>query len=500
MRFANSLRNQLILSATIGLAIVILSVAYILFATVRLQHIINDQFSTERFFQRLQSEVTAIEEPLLSYLSTRSSGALAEILIEEQTLRNILPVERSVSDDPFAVESREIYFLIDRYLDLMQETLELKRARAIEAYTTRYDTLVELNTHIVNRIDKISLFGLRRELDNYQEIIKASRTMLFWNLLVIISAFLVSAFWFALTINRFTEPMKMLASSAGEISSGNFDIEDIPVHTVYELNVVVNAFNTMKHDIRQYIAEINKQKEIEQGYMEERVRNLKMEELLKRMELYTMQAQMSPHFLFNTLNTGVQLAIMEGADRTADFMEHLAAFFRHNIRGRDFIVPLRHEIDGLEAYLYILRIRFPRSLKMTLDVPEELLDTCHVPALILQPLVENSVIHAFRDADRVGSITIRVRKEGDIVVLSVADNGIGIRSDTAARLLRRHTRDMEHSSKIMGLENVIQRLYFFYPPQDQQPQNDVVAIHASPGEGTEIVIKIDTRIKPCIPS
>jgi hypothetical protein len=85
-------------------------------------------------------------------------------------------------------------------------------------------------------------------------------------------------------------------------------------------------------------------------------------------------------------------------------------------------------------------------------------------------------------------------------VLSVADNVIVISSDTAARILRRHTRDMEHSSKIMGLENVIQRLYLFYPPQDQQPQNDVVAINASPGEGTEIVIKIDTRIKPCIPS
>jgi two-component system, sensor histidine kinase YesM len=495
VKFGNSLRKQLVFSAAIGLAIVILSVAYILFATVRLQQIINNQFSTERFFQRLQNEVIAIEEPLLNYLSSRSSQALAQILIEEQTLRNMLPPDRPLSNDPFTVESREIYFLIDRYLDLMQETLELKRARAIEGYTTRYEELVELNNHIVNRIDRISLFGLRRELDNYQEIINASRTMLFWNLLVIISAFLSSTMWFAVTIGRFTEPMDLLARSAGEISSGNFDIEDISVHTVHELNVVVNAFNTMKHDIRQYIAEINHQKEIEQGYMEERVRNLKMEELLKRMELYTMQAQMSPHFLFNTLNTGVQLAIMEEADKTADFMEHLADFFRHNIRERDLIVPLRQEIDGLEAYLYILRIRFPRSLQLTMDVPEELLDTCNVPALILQPLVENSVLHAFRGKDRMGAITIRVRKEESRIILSVTDNGIGIDRDTAERLLRRYSRDAEHNSKIMGLENVIQRLYFFYPSQD-----DVVAIYTTPGEGTEIVITLDTRIAPCIPS
>ncbi len=495
MRVGNSLRTQLVFSAVIGLAIVILSVAYILFATIRLQQIINDQFSAERFFQRLQTEVTAMEEPLLTYLSSRSSQALAQILIEEQTLRNMLPSDRPVSDDPIIIESREIYFLIDRYLDVMQETLELKRARAIEEYTSRYELLEDLNGHIVDRIDQISLFGLRRELDNYQEIINASRTLLFWNLLVIISAFLSSTMWFAVTIRRFTEPMALLASSAGEISSGKFDVPDIAAHSVHELNVVVSAFNTMKHDIRQYITEINQQKELEKGYMEERVRNLKMEELLKRMELYTMQAQMNPHFLFNTLNTGVQLAIMEDADKTADFMEHLAAFFRHNIRERDLIVPLRHEIEGLEAYLYILRIRFPRTLRMSLDVPDSLLDSCHVPAMILQPLVENSVLHAFQGIDRVGSVIIRARRQEERVTLSVADNGIGIDEETVSRLLRRYSRDVEHNSKIMGLENVIQRLYFFYPSQD-----DVVAIHTAPGEGTEIVITIDTRIVPCIPS
>ncbi|MCG8480305.1 MAG: histidine kinase, partial [Spirochaetales bacterium] len=342
----NSLRTQLIFSSVVGLAFVILSVAYILFATIRLQRVVNDQFSTERFLQELQREVVAIREPLLDYLSSRSSGALAELLVEEQILRGMIPEQRPVSTDPVALAGREIYFLLDAYLDLLQRAIELKRARAIEDYTALYDEMERLNRHIVERIDRVSLFGLRTELDAYEELIARSRRMLFWNLVVIVAAFLSSSAWILFAIRRVTDPMDHLARTAAELSDGNFEVEDIEVDTVREMATVVSAFNRMKHDIRRYIAELNRRSRLDQEYMEQKLRTLKMEQILKRMELYTMQAQMNPHFLFNSLNTGVQLAIMERADRTADFMEHLAHFFRHNIRERDLIVPLRHEIEG----------------------------------------------------------------------------------------------------------------------------------------------------------
>ncbi len=494
MRLRNSLRGQLIYSAIIGLAMVIASTIYILFATVRMQQIVNDQFQVERDFQELQQEVTAIRTPLLNYLSSRSSQALSRLLVEEQVLRSMIPVEVPLSSDPVVLAQREIYSLLQSYLNLLQEAIDLKRARAIEEYTELYDEMVRLNDHIVERIDAISLAGLRGELARYEEIIETSRELLFWNLSVIILAFFGSTLWILISINRVTDPMNQLAVMAGEISGGNFDVEDIEVNTVRELAAVISAFNTMKHDIRQYIGELNRQQQIEQGYMQERVRNLKMEQLLKRMELYTMQAQMNPHFLFNTLNTGVQLAIMEDAEKTADFMEHLAQFFRYNMRERNLLVPLRREIEGLEAYVYILRIRFPRSLDFALHVPEELLDSCTVPALMLQPLVENSVIHAFKGIDRAGKIEVRIWQEGVMVYLRVRDNGIGIDPDTATRLLERHSRDVDHDSKVMGLENVIHRLYFIFPEQD-----DVISISTTAGEGTEITIRINMEVTPSIP-
>ncbi|MFP4427084.1 MAG: sensor histidine kinase [Spirochaetaceae bacterium] len=495
MAVRTSLRTQLVYSAAIGLAMVIASIIYILFATLRLQQIVNDQFRTERAFQALQQEVVSIRTPLLNYLSSRSSRALSDLLAEAQVLRTMIPPPGEIPSNEFALERREIYSLLDSYLDLVERAIDLKRGRAIEEYTGLYEEMAALNDHILERIDRISLSGLRGELTRFERIIETSRELLSWNLLVIIFAFLGSTLWIMVSINRVTVPMNRLAWAAGELSAGNFEFEDIRLGSVREVDAVITAFNTMKQDIRQYIAELNRQQQIEQGYMNERLRNLKMEQLLKRMELYTMQAQMNPHFLFNTLNTGVQLAITEDAERTADFMEHLADFFRYNMRERNLLVPLRREIEGLEAYLYILRIRFPKSLGFSVEVPEELLDSCTVPALILQPLVENSVIHAFKGIDRAGRISIQAWMEETVLVLSVRDNGIGIPADMAARLLEPHNRDVDHDSKVMGLENVIHRLHFFYPDDPE-----VVTICGESGRGTEIRIRINTEVEPCIPS
>ncbi len=490
--FGNSVGAQLFLSMFVSLGIIMLSLSFLLFAFLRLHRTVNDQFRSERFFQEVQREVVEIQEPFVQYLSTRSSTALAELLIEEQGLRGMISRDLPLSSSPLLLSQREIFSAIGSYLDLMQEAIAFKRGRAIDEYTQVYETMEQMNRYIVARIDRISLQGLRDQLIEYEKIIDVSRRLQLWNLLAILSAFVCAISWTLFSINRVTDPMHQLAQMADELSRGKFDLPDIHVHAVTEVNTVVESFNTMKNDIRQYIGEIRRQKTIEQGYMAEKLRNMKMEQMLKRMELYTMQAQMNPHFLFNTLNTGVQLAILERADRTADFMDTLATFFRHNLRDRNLFVPLRHEVEGLESYFSILHIRFPRTLDLSLDVPEELLDDCSVPSLILQPLVENSVIHGFTGVRRNARIEVQVRREDSIVVLSVTDNGTGIRRETVESLLRRDRRDEEQQSKVMGLENVIQRLYFFYPNRE-----DVVTIDSVPDEGTRITIRIDGREEPC---
>lgn len=92
-------------------------------------------------------------------------------------------------------------------------------------------------------------------------------------------------------------------------------------------------------------------------------------------------------------------------------------------------------------------------------------------------------------------MTVRVHLDGRVLLVSVADDGVGMPEDLVRELLSPHTHDHEVSPKVMGLENVIQRCYFFYPEQ-----SDVIDIRTAPGEGTEIVIRIHTEVEPCIES
>jgi sensor histidine kinase YesM len=492
--FGNSFRVQMVSSVFGVFILLVLSTTYILYSTIKMQEFTDNSFQQERYLKSIQESLLSYQEPLLEYLSTRSSNAMGQLLIDSQNLRNRIPDGMPLSRDPALLKERTVYALIQSYLDLADTAAEEKRGRNIAGYIRLYDEMTTLLDYINAEIDTLSTERFRNQLDRYGEFIADSRSILSWNLLFIVFVSLFSISLLLRSVEKMTDPMVRLSSMATEISAGNFGIEDIKMSSVYEIDHVVDAFNRMKHEIGRYIDEIRWQENLKQEYMQERMRNLKMEDLVRRMEIYTLQAQMNPHFLFNTLNTGMQLAIVEGADRTGEYMEYLARLFRHNIRNKDIIVPLRHEMEGLEYYFYILKVRFPINLDLTLDCAVELLDAFKVPVSILQPLVENCVIHAFRDMEGPGSITVRAEMQRADLVLTVSDNGRGMADETIKKLLHPLPID-ESSSRVMGLENVIQRLYFFYPDDPE-----VIRIRSTEGKGTTIVIRIDTEHEPCTAS
>ncbi len=473
--------------------ILVVSTTYILFSARNLQAISGRSFERERFIKSIQEDLTEYQEPLLEYLSTRSSNALARILIDSQALRSKIPDHRDIPSNKTELRERELYSLIISYLDLADRAIEEKRGRHIPGYIRLYDEMSGLLSYINSEIDIISTGRFLNQLDLFEVFIVNSGNAQLWNLLFIIFISIFTILLLLWSVEKITKPLIRLSSMAGELSAGNFAIDDIEDSSIYEIDHVVKAFNQMKNEIRLYIEEIHWQENIKQEYMQERIRNMNMQGLIRRMEIYTLQAQMNPHFLFNTLNTGMQLAIVEGAERTGEYMEYLAQLFRHIIRNKDVMVSLRHEIEGLNYYFYILKIRFSKNLDLVLDYDEELLDRHRVPVSILQPLVENCVIHAFKDMKKMLSVIVRVEKKNDKLILSVTDNGRGIAPETAEKLLHPQSIDESSLSRVMGLENIIQRLYFFYP---EDP--DVISIENGIGQGTRIVISIDTRREPCI--
>ncbi|MBN2511137.1 MAG: histidine kinase [Spirochaetales bacterium] len=473
--------------------IMVFSIGFILLNSLNLQNIAYERFQEEHYFQELQTDLSEIQKPLQDYLTGWSSSSLARLLFLMETIREKIPEERPILPDETELMKREVYFLIDAYLARVNNIIEQKRGRKVLEYTANYEESIKLYSHISARINSISLSGFRFQLKEYRGFLDLFRKIQYQNLLLVVIA---TFFAYALLLQmgqNITTPMFDLSQMAGKLSDGNFDVPDLHFRSINEVEQVASAFNQMKKSIHHYINELKKQKEMEQQIMTERVRNLKMEQLLKRMELYTMQAQMNPHFLFNTINTGVQLAIVEEADKTAEFMENLAKLFRYNIREKKFFVPLRHEVEGLKTYYNILKIRFPKTLKLVLDYDEGLLDRFSCPNMILQPLVENSVLHAFKKKNHTGTIMVRIVYEEPVLVISVKDDGVGISENLVKDLLTPHSRDYQLGPKVMGLENVIQRCYFLYPEHD-----DAIDIKTTQGEGTEIIIRLHTEVEPCI--
>jgi len=488
----NSFRVQMLINILGVLLLLVFSTAYILFSTIRMQEIVNASFEQQRYIKEIQKRLEEFQVPFLEFLSSKSTDALSQLLILSQRIHTMLPEESPVTPDAASLQEREVYSLVSSYLDLADIVIEEKRGMDIARYTSLYEEMQVLLDYIDVQIEKISGLRFSAQLGEYELFITNSRNIQFWNLLFIIFISLFSLILLLYTVEKINKPMVNLSLMATEISAGNFEVEDIGMTSLYEIDHVVDAFNRMK-DIHTYIEELKWQRNVEQEYLQERVRNMKMEQMLRRMELYTLQAQMNPHFLFNTLNTGIQLAIVEGAERTGEYMEHLSKLFRHNMREKNVVVPLRHEVEGLESFFYILRVRFPKNLDLVLDFPADILDAFSVPASILQPLVENCIVHAFKGKEERNSIIVRIYLEGRFLLLSVSDNGAGMSGERIRSLLQPVSVD-ESGSKVMGLENVIQRLYFFFPDDEE-----VVRIRSVEGTGTEVLIRIDTGKKICIP-
>jgi sensor histidine kinase YesM len=498
--FPRSFSAQMLISIFAVIILLSFSSAYLVVSFRNLQKVSERLFERERFIRFLQGELGPYQTLLLEYLSTRSSNALAQILIRAQRIRGMLPAFMPVTAaraaaDAVELRERELYSLIRSYLDLADRAMENKRGRNIAAYTQIYDETVKLLEYINSEIGIISSGQYRNQMNSYGVFIAASGKIQLLNLLFIIFISIFAILLLLHSVGKITDPMLRLSGMAAELSAGHFSIADIESETVSEMDQVVAAFNRMKNEIRNYIGELRRQENIKEEYLQEKMRNMNMESLVRRMEIYALQAQMNPHFLFNALNTGMQLAIVEGADRTSEYMEYMAKLFRHIIRNKEVFVPLEHEIQGLRYYFYILKVRFPNNLDLALDCDESLAAAVKVPVSILQPLVENCVIHAFRENPDGKRSLIMVRGElrDRRLILTVRDNGRGMDTDTVNQLLHPLSLDESSLSRVMGLENVIQRLYFFYPDDPE-----VVRIETAPGEGTAVIISINTEREPCI--
>lgn len=204
-----------------------------------------------------------------------------------------------------------------------------------------------------------------------------------------------------------------------------------------------------------------------------------MEKYWRETELKALQAQINPHFLFNALNTVIMLALIEEAPQTRRVAQALADLLKLTFRPKDLLIPLSQELQSVDNYLYIQKIRFGDRLQVEKNFPEALLRAL-VPPLSLQPLVENALVHGLEPLEEGGKLWLGGHLEpGGRLCIVVADGGVGM---TAEKLeaIRREMENGDGRGASLGLLNVYRRLRLIFGSEGG------LEIRSDPGVGTEV--------------
>lgn len=436
----------------------------------------------------LSDALNAVQDSMTDYLNSKTSDSLEEFYRNEQAYSQIVQeMNDEITGASFQRMERSIRHMSEEYLELVGQTIEAKRGRNVEKYRVRYENATQMYEYINTYIYSLNNEQFRSNSENYSRLSRAFGNFETISIIALTIVVVVSVTIVIKLTGEIISPLKKLTVTANEVAGGNFDTELLPVQSEDEIGVVTGAFNQMLISIRQYLERLRQSMEIQRSLME---KELLMESHLKDAQLKYLQAQINPHFLFNTLNAGAQLAMMEGADRTYDYVQNVAEFFRYNVKKSNDTVTLREELELIDHYIYILNVRFSGDIHYEKDIAEELLDIS-MPSMILQPIVENCVNHGIREMNGEGRIWLKVYHGGDDTVgISIRDNGIGMDQDTIDRIWNGtyHGENSNSGSNGIAMANVIARLRLF-------TQNENVMTIRSDGknQGTEVILYLPVK-------
>lgn len=267
---------------------------------------------------------------------------------------------------------------------------------------------------------------------------------------------------------RVTNPIRELEKSVKELEEGNLDA-DIYMGGSYEVQHLGKSVQDMKFRIK--------------GLMQDIVSE---HEEKRKSEFDSLQAQINPHFLYNTLDIIVWQIENEKQSEAVHTVTALARFFRLSLGKGKNIVTVRDEIDHVKNYLMIQHMRFKNKFDYEFDIAEDVLELPSLK-LMLQPLVENAIYHGMEFMDGDGMIMVKAWRKEDELYLSVADNGLGMTEDKVEMILTGESTSGNGRGSGIGVKNVNERIKLYFG------EAYGLTIDSEPDEGTTVIIHLPAK-------
>jgi sensor histidine kinase YesM len=331
--------------------------------------------------------------------------------------------------------------------------------------------------------------GTQREYYSYLVNYTESRRMILrqsWRRLIlavslIIAGTVFAAVIFSINFSRWvTHPINTIVSNIQKIKKGAYDLSKVKIYGP-EFSVLGEAFDDMALSIRANIQSIETNARLREQLLAAENENLKIHEQLIQSEIRILQDQMNPHFLFNTLSMITQIATMENAGQTAELMETTINLLRYSMDKTNHMSTLYEELECARNYIHIQRLRFGDRINFELNI-----DTGVPDMMLLQPLIENAVIHGVGEMLQGALVIVSANRRNGAVYLTVEDNGRGMGDEQIEELLNG---DLYHAGNPgerphIGLVNAKKRIAILY--------GKMASLHIESAEevGTLITISI----------
>ena len=313
----------------------------------------------------------------------------------------------------------------------------------------------------------------RYELDAYavlpQSVLKASQKMLSRTLFMIVTALsILMILLYTYITKSLTKPLAELMDTIGRIRGGetelrvNYQVQD-------EIGKLGEEFNYMLDSIENLIG---------QQYQYQLLAN--------KAQYQALQAQINPHFLYNTLDTMSSIASIQDCDLVSDLCQSLSNMFRYSLDMKYPYATVSREIAHLKNYIFVMNVRMRQEIRYHFDIDDDAL-MYSVPKISIQPLVENAVNHGLKNKRGEKNIYIKIwQAEGKLYVM-VKDDGVGMDAEKFNRLLKENDTGLVEEGNSIGLLNINARLKMIYGEEYG------LFIESEPGKGSSVYLTVAAR-------
>lgn len=461
----NTLKRKVFTFIVVILICFLSGFLYTFYTTLKVNQQINEMFTTSIELDKMNNHMEQFEMALESYLASKSSDSFVLYLDNYNALMSLSKtINDPESGENASLQMKNIGRLLNAYLEVSEDAIEYKRGRNTERYLFAYSEMLTIGSYIDQKVQKLESWDFKINLENYMQLTaKFSEIQVNLIFIVVLLVALSLLFVFSFSTNV-TSPIIELSKRAEDIARGIYSFERNKEKHFKEAEVLKDTFYDMASHIQKYITELEDKVETENKLRVSETEKLKMQYSLNQAELMALQSQINPHFLFNTLNAGMQLAIIEDADRTAFFLENLSSLFRYNIQSLQNKVKLEQEFDNARKYYELMRVRFGDQFHLEFALEDAAKDF-EMPPLILQPIIENALIHGFKNKTEAGRIKIEAYLIENHIQVDILDNGEGIEVKEVLRLNQgdfTRLADRGGHTTGLGLGNVYERLRHFF--------------------------------------